>query len=175
MPTVKYSLVGPNDNLTTPLTYFLCDVDADLPLTGLHIGDLAYVKESPGRLYVANSATTWRRAVLTGGGGGGAGTGAGSARVLGSGSTVVGAGATVTLGTFAREAGEVVSVFAWVTQDTAGVHFAEDRTGLLTGFTEGVGYYFERTAVANEFVAKAVNSNVTLARTLEWLILAWRT
>ena len=91
-------------------------------------------------------------------------------RVLGSGSTSVAALTTVTLGTFTRGANERLTIIGYVTESVASLQFNE--AGSILG-ADGVLYFLERTANANEVLAKARNINAADARTLEWIVVAW--
>lgn len=97
-------------------------------------------------------------------------TGFTAVRKIGSGTTNVAGGATVDLAVFTRNANELLQVFTWV-QQNAVITFAEDRAGLLVGLSEGVSFFFERTANAGEVKLRAKNSNATTARDVEWCVM----
>lgn len=81
-------------------------------------------------------------------------------RVIGSGSTLVGALSTVDLLTFTRLAGEAVQVYQWMNDDAAGLSFLDIRL------------FFERTAVAEQSKLRAQNL-LAVGRRVEWVVMGF--
>lgn len=93
-------------------------------------------------------------------------------RILASGTTALGIGATVILATVVRFPTERLTIFSFVTNNVAGVQFAHDRPPLIGPGSDGVRLFFSRTAVAD--TVNAIAANGTVARTVDWMVLAWR-
>ena len=94
-------------------------------------------------------------------------SGATAFRKIGNGTTNIAGAATITLGTFTRNANEQLSPTMWVQQNVASLGFAPDRAAIGA---EGISLFFERTVNANEFTVRAINNNVTTARDVEWAV-----
>lgn len=88
-------------------------------------------------------------------------------RVVASGSVTIGANATVTLGTFTRNAAERLVMSGFVTNNNAGAAFFSGGSAVLS---DSVAFFLDRTANADEFRARAINGNLLASRTFEWLI-----
>ncbi len=91
---------------------------------------------------------------------------AGSGRIITRGSTTIGAGLSVDLATFSRQAGERIGVKGWPVDDVAGLAFSESVAA-----SSGLSAWIERTTTANQAKLRGKNADAS-ARTLEWLIYA---
>lgn len=88
-------------------------------------------------------------------------------RQIAKGSTSVAALSTVTLATITRNTGELLSVYAFIATNTAGIELYQ---GVAPTLADRVGVYLEKTANANEVLLRANNTNSTTARTVDWMV-----
>jgi hypothetical protein len=91
-----------------------------------------------------------------------------SARKIASGITNLIAGQETVLGTFMRNAGEVVQIFVFVQQNVNQLEFG---ASIDKSASDQISVHFHRSANNNEFSAVAFNGNNQAARDLEWVII----
>lgn len=90
-------------------------------------------------------------------------------RIIASGSTTINAASSTTLTTQTRNAGELVKVLSFLTNDITSATWQEGA--VLSGIVDDVQIAMQRTTTANEFAVLATNINAAVSRTIQWAII----